>query len=128
MMQYKIEKNVPIPSSKNHKNSLKPFIDMAIKMKDGDSVELTNIGNSNSLAQAINQSYQSYQDINFKQKYKAIRRKIRYTAITMIVHFLIHISNGCLAISISPYLFYFCYYFFIDIVPDIMTKVWNNVS
>ena len=39
-MQYKIEKGVPIPSPKGFPNSLKPWIDMAIKMKDGDSVVL----------------------------------------------------------------------------------------
>ena len=66
MMQYKIEKGVPIPSSKNHKNSLKPLIDMAIKMKDGDSVVLE-YKQSNSLVSAINK--------NCKNS-KALRRKI----------------------------------------------------
>ena len=71
-MQYKIEKDVPI-QKKTMKNQ---WVILASQMKIGDSVELTKIGHANSLAQAINQAYESYQDVNFKQKYKAIRRKI----------------------------------------------------
>ena len=66
MMQYKIEKGVPIPSSKNHKNSLKPFIDMAIKMKDGDSVVLES-KKADSLVRAINK---------YCKNSKGLRRKI----------------------------------------------------
>jgi len=71
-MEYKIEKNVPIQQQKM-KNQ---WVILASKMKVGDSVEVTSSGDASSLAQAINESYQSYQDINFKQKHKAIRRKI----------------------------------------------------
>lgn len=72
MMEYKIEKDVPI-QKKTMKNQ---WVILASQMKIGDSVEVTSSGDASSLAQAINESYQSYQDINFKQKYKAIRRKI----------------------------------------------------
>ena len=66
MMQYKIEKNVPIPSLKGNPNSSKPWIDMAIKMKDGDSVVLES-KKADSLVRAINK--------NCKNS-KALRRKI----------------------------------------------------
>ena len=66
MMQYKIEKGVPIPSPKGFPNSLKPWIDMAIKMKDGDSVVLE-LKKANSLIRAINK---------YCKNSKALRRKI----------------------------------------------------
>jgi len=65
-MEYKIEKNVPIPSSKNYPDSSKHWKSMADKMKDGDSVVLE-FKKANSLVNALNK---------YCKNSKGLRRKI----------------------------------------------------